>query len=67
MNSYSVKAECSKADCQVRDHRDRNRLEARVYEGHDLAAHQLVLLPLYAHTQHGACGLDVELDGEPLL
>lgn len=64
---YTVSAECDKPACNARNHKDRDVLEAKRYVGHDLAPHQLVLLPLYAHTQHGACGLKCRLDGEPIL
>lgn len=67
MNTYSVKAECANEACNVRQVQDRTKREFRAYEAHELEAHQLVLLPLYAHTQHGACGLRVTLDGESLL
>jgi hypothetical protein len=66
MNSFLVKAECAKPDCNVRSQKDRRLLEYRAYEG-ELEAHQLVLVPLYAHTQHGACGLKVTLDGASIL
>ena len=63
MSTYSVKVSCARTEtCDVRDKLDRNKRETHHYVGHDLEAHQLVLLPLYAHTQHGSCGLDVELE-----
>lgn len=40
--------------------------EYRTYEG-EVEAHQLALVPLYAHTAHGGCGLHCTLDGESIL
>lgn len=64
---YSVRAECAKPTCTVMNQNDRGKFEVKAYEGHELAAHQLVLIPLYAHTQHGSCGLNVTQDGVLLL
>lgn len=40
-----------------------NKFEVKAYEG-ELEAHQLMLVPLYGHTQHGSCGLRTSIDGE---
>ncbi len=63
-----VKAECARGEaCTIRSQLDRSKLEFRSYEADGLEPHQMVLLPLYAHTQHGSCGLHVTVDGESLL
>lgn len=31
----------------------------------DVEPHQLELVVLYGHTQHGGCGFEMLLDGEP--
>ena len=54
----SVKARCHNDDCTIH-----SRGGSKAYEG-DVEDHQLVLVVLYGHTQHGSCGLDVEVDGE---
>jgi hypothetical protein len=66
-NSYLVKAKCARGEtCPVRRAEDRTVPEYRTYEG-EVEAHQLALVPLYAHTAHGGCGLHCTLDGESIL
>ena len=38
--------------------------EANHIVAEDLESYQLELPVLYAHTQHGGCGLNVEVDGD---
>lgn len=66
MNTYLVRAECAKSGCNIRSASDRRKKEFRAYEG-ELEAHQLILVPLYGHTAHGGCGLNVKVDGERIL
>ncbi len=54
---YSVRVKCPREKGQC-------RAEANHIVAHDLGAHQLMLPVLYAHTQHGGCGLNVEQDGD---
>ena len=58
-NWYSVRAECAKDGCKVKDKPEGHN----AYEG-DVEPHQMMLVVLYGHTQHGGCGLNVEIDGE---
>jgi hypothetical protein len=51
-----VKTCCVDNDC-------RSRADTKAYE-FDVPMHALPLAVLYAHTQHGACVLDVKVDGQ---
>ena len=59
-NSYSVKATCANDDCTVH----KRPKKSKAYRG-TVQPHQMLLVVLYGHTQHGGCGFNVEVDGEP--
>ena len=59
---YYVEAACASPDRCKAVAKGQPAMYSAVVEDH-----QLVLVGLYAHAQHGNCGLDVTLNGEALL
>ena len=63
-NLFLVKTHCNDDSCTT-ETRSRDK-QPRNYE-HIVEDYQLVVPVLYAHTQHGNCGLDVTYDEIPIL